>query len=62
MTSFAAGSEHPQGDKVFDGKRHQVYGHQFISKVEGQKLNVVHETSIEDGQYDNDTDYTKQAL
>ena len=62
MTSFAAGNEHPQGDKVFDGKRHQVYGHQFISKVEGQKLNVVHQTSIEDGQYENDTDYTKQSL
>lgn len=62
MTSFSAGNEHPQGDKVFDGKRHQVYGHQFISKVEGQKLNAVHQTSIEDGQYENDTDYTKQAL
>jgi branched-chain amino acid transport system substrate-binding protein len=62
MTAFAAGNEHPQGDKTFDGKRHQCYGHQFISKVENQKLNVVHQTSIEDGMYENDTDYTKQAL
>nr|WP_298688691.1 ABC transporter substrate-binding protein [uncultured Dongia sp.] len=62
ITSFAEGNEHPQGNKTFDGKRHQCYGHQFISKVEGAKLNVVHKTSIEDGLYENDTDYTKQPL
>ena len=62
MTAFPAGNEHPQGDKTFNGKRHQCYGHQYISKVEGQKLSVVHKTSIEDGLYENDTDYTKQPL
>ena len=35
---------------------------QNISKVEGGKLNVVHRTSIEDGLYEPETDYTKMAL
>ncbi len=35
---------------------------QFISKVEGGKLNVVHTTSIEDGLYEPAADYTKQPL
>ena len=38
MTDLPAGNEHPQGDKVFNGKTHQVFGHQNISKVEGGKL------------------------
>lgn len=62
LTDFKDGAEHPQGDKVFNGKMHQVFGHQNISKVEGGKLKLVHRTSIEDGLYENDTDYTKQAL
>lgn len=62
MDKFAASNEHPQGDKVFNGKTHQVFGKQFISKVEGGKLNVVHTTSIEDGMYPDETDYTKQEL
>lgn len=59
---FEEGREHPQGDKVFNGKNHQVYGHQYISKVEDGKLNVVHKTSIEDGAYEVTGDYTKMAL
>jgi branched-chain amino acid transport system substrate-binding protein len=39
-----------------------VFGKQFISKVEGAKLNVVHTTSIEDGMYPDEVDYTKQEL
>lgn len=62
MTSFAAGPEHPQGDKIFNGRNHQVYGHQNISKAEGGRLQVVHRTSIEDGLYETDVDYTKMAL
>ena len=58
MTDFTASNEHPQGDKVFNGKTHQVFGHQHISKVEGGKLNVVHTTSIEDGLYPDEVDYT----
>jgi branched-chain amino acid transport system substrate-binding protein len=62
MTSFAEGNEHPQGDKTFNGKIHQCFGHQNISTVEGGKLKVVHRTSIEDGLYEPETDYTKMAL
>jgi branched-chain amino acid transport system substrate-binding protein len=62
ITTIPEGNEHPQGDKVFDGKKHQVFGHQNISVVEKGKLKVVHRTSIQDGRYENDTDYTKMAL
>ena len=33
-----------------------------ISKVEGGKLNVVHTTSIEDGLYPDEVDYTTHAF
>ncbi|MGI6854804.1 ABC transporter substrate-binding protein [Mesorhizobium sp. 1B3] len=62
LTAFAEGPEHPQGDKTFNGKIHQCFGHQNISKVEGGKLKVVHRTSIEDGMYEAEGDYTTQAL
>jgi branched-chain amino acid transport system substrate-binding protein len=62
MTDFAESNEHPQGDKKFVGRIHQAFGHQFISKVEGQRLNVVHRTAIEDGMYEPEADYTKQPL
>ena len=62
ITGFAESNEFPQGDKVFNGKTHQVFGKQSISKVEGGKLNVVHTTAIEDGMYPDEVDYTKQEL
>ncbi|MBL8582149.1 MAG: ABC transporter substrate-binding protein [Rhizobiaceae bacterium] len=62
LTEFKEGPEHPQGDKVFNGKIHQVFGHQNISKVEGGKLVVVHRTSIEDGLYEPEGDYTTMPL
>jgi branched-chain amino acid transport system substrate-binding protein len=62
MTAFPAGPEHPQGDKTFNGKTHQVFGHQHISKVEGGKLAVVHSTSIEDGLYPDEVDYTTMSF
>jgi branched-chain amino acid transport system substrate-binding protein len=62
MTDFPESNEHPQGNKKFVGSIHQVFGHQFVSKVEGQRLNVVHRTAIEDGMYGPEADYTKQAL
>jgi branched-chain amino acid transport system substrate-binding protein len=62
IEKFTASNEHPQGDKIFNGKTHQVFGKQSISKVEGGKLNVVHTTSIEDGMYPDEVDYTKQEL
>ena len=62
MTDFKASNEHPQGDKVFNGKTHQVFGHQHISKVENGRMNVVHTTSIEDGLYPDEVDYTTMAF
>ncbi len=62
ITTMAASNEHPQGDKLFNGKTHQVFGKQYISKVNGQKLEVVHTTSIEDGFYPDETDYTKKPF
>jgi branched-chain amino acid transport system substrate-binding protein len=62
LTEFKDGPEHPQGDKIFNGKIHQSFGHQNISVVEDQTLKVVHRTSIEDGMYEPEGDYTTQAL
>ncbi|RRI04445.1 ABC transporter substrate-binding protein [Mesorhizobium tamadayense] len=62
LTEFAEGPEHPQGPKTFNGKIHQCFGIQNISKVEGGKLKVVHKTKIEDGLYEPEGDYTTQAL
>jgi branched-chain amino acid transport system substrate-binding protein len=60
--TIEASNEHPQGKKKFDPKTHQAFGEQHISKVDGGKLKVVHTTSIEDGLYENKTDYTKMSL
>jgi branched-chain amino acid transport system substrate-binding protein len=62
MTGWKEGNEHPQGDKTFVGAIHQCFGHQFISKVTGGKLEVAHRTEIADGEYEPETDYTKMAL
>jgi branched-chain amino acid transport system substrate-binding protein len=59
---FDEGLEHPQGPKTFNGQLHQCYGHQYVSQVENKRLKVVHKTSIEDGLYDPEGDYTKQPL
>jgi branched-chain amino acid transport system substrate-binding protein len=62
VKGFDEGLEHPQGPKVFNGRLHQCYGHQYVSQVEKRSLKVVHRTKIEDGLYDPEADYTKQAL
>jgi len=62
MQGWKEGNEHPQGDKTFVGAIHQCFGHQFISKVAGGKLEVAHKTEIADGTYEPETDYTKMAL
>lgn len=62
MTDMPAGDAHPQGAKRFNGKTHQVFGSQNISKVEGGKLVRVHRTSLEDGLYDDASDYTVQPF
>ena len=53
---------HPQGAKIFNGKTHQVFGHQYISQVQDSKLIKVHTTSIEDTLYPDEVDYTTQSF
>lgn len=62
ITDIAEGFEHPQGPKLFNGKTHQVFGIQNISVVENGRLNVVHKTTIEDGLYEPEADYTTQSF
>jgi branched-chain amino acid transport system substrate-binding protein len=62
MDKIDASNEHPQGQKVFNGKLHQAFGVQNISQVNSGKLKVVHTTSIEDGLYEPEADYTKMSL
>jgi branched-chain amino acid transport system substrate-binding protein len=59
---FVEGPEHPQGPKQFVGALHQAFGQQFISRVEGKKLRVVHKTAVEDSMYAPEADYTRQPL
>ena len=62
MTDMPESIEHPQGDKVFNGKTHQTFGKQYISKVGDGRLDVVHTASIEDGRYEDEVDYTTQSF
>jgi branched-chain amino acid transport system substrate-binding protein len=62
MGDMPGGLDHPQGDKRFNGRTHQVFGSQSITRVEGGKLVRVHRTSIEDGLYDDAVDYTTQSF
>ncbi|WP_159593015.1 ABC transporter substrate-binding protein [Chelativorans xinjiangense] len=62
MSEMEAGREHPQGRKVFNGKIHQVFGEQSISQVKDGKLEVVHRTSIDDGLYEPEADYTAMSF
>src|SRR5690606_25476660 len=62
MSEFAESQEHPQGMKTFNGKTHQAFGLQSICKVEGGKLVRVHQTSLEDGYYPDEVDYTTQSF
>ncbi len=62
MSDMPLSDEHPQGAKIFNGKTHQAFGHQYISKVNGGKLELVHTTSIEDTFYEDEVDYTKQSF
>jgi branched-chain amino acid transport system substrate-binding protein len=62
MGEMPESREHPQGAKIFNGKTHQVFGHQYISQVQDGKLVKVHTTSIEDTFYADEVDYTTQPL
>lgn len=62
MSDMPEGQDHPQGAKLFNGKTHQVFGHQYISKVTDGKLVLAHTTSIEDTLYPDEVDYTTQSF
>lgn len=62
MTDMPHSHEHPQGAKLFNGKTHQTFGHQYISQVKSGRMDVVHTTSIEDTFYPDEVDYTKMSF
>ena len=62
MSEMPASEAHPQGDKMFNGKTHQVFGPQYISKVEGGKLALQHVAPIEAGMYPDEVDYTAMSF
>ena len=62
MTDMPLSRGHPQGAKIFNGKTHQVFGHQYISKVGGGRMTLAHTTSIEDTFYPDEVDYTTQSF
>ncbi|MEZ5797125.1 MAG: ABC transporter substrate-binding protein [Paracoccaceae bacterium] len=62
ITELPAGAERPQGGMTFNGKMHQAFGTQNISQIQGGKLVRVHQTTMEDGAYENDTDYLAMSF
>ena len=62
MTEWPHSFEHPQGAKLFNGRTHQVFGHQYISKVTEGRLVLAHTTSIEDTFYEDEVDYTRLSF
>ena len=62
MTDLPLSDDHPQGTKLFNGRTHQVFGHQNISRVENGRLVRVHRTSIEDTLYEDEVDYTTRSF
>ncbi|HKL45952.1 MAG TPA: ABC transporter substrate-binding protein [Roseovarius sp.] len=62
MTDLPHSREYPQGPKVFNGKTHQVFGQQHITRLEKGDLVKVHTTSIEDTFYPDEVDYTTQPF
>jgi branched-chain amino acid transport system substrate-binding protein len=62
MSDMEASILHPQGPKRFNGKTHQVFGQQYVSKVEGGKLTLVHTASIDETLYPDEVDYTTQSF
>jgi branched-chain amino acid transport system substrate-binding protein len=62
MSDMDLSDDHPQGAKIFNGKTHQTFGHQYISKVTDGRLALEHTTSIEDTMYEDEVDYTTQSF
>ena len=62
ITNMPLSQAHPQGATLFNGKTHQVFGHQYITQVKGGRLELAHTTSIEDTMYPDEVDYTSQSF
>ncbi|WP_340107404.1 ABC transporter substrate-binding protein [Pikeienuella sp. HZG-20] len=62
MTEWPHSDDYPQGPKLFNGRTHQVFGPQYISRVEGGKLVVKHTAGIEDTLYPDEVDYAKMSF
>lgn len=62
MKSFPHSKEHPQGMKEFNGKTHQAFGHQYITKVTKGKLVLAHTVPIKDGYYPDEVEDRKSVV
>ncbi len=62
LGTMEASNEHPQGKKIMDPKTHQAFGVQNISQVKSSKMEVVYTTTIEEGMYEPEVDYTTMSL
>ena len=62
MSAMPHSFAHPQGAKEFNGKTHQTFGHQYITRVTNSKLVLAHTTSIADTYYPDEVDYTTQSF
>lgn len=56
------GIEYPQGPKIFDGRNHQAFTQQFISKVEKGNLVTKVKIPVEESIYEPEVDYRKLPL
>ncbi|SIO02731.1 amino acid/amide ABC transporter substrate-binding protein, HAAT family [Rhodovulum sp. ES.010] len=62
MTEMPLSNAHPQGPKLFNGKTHQVFGQQHISRLEDGKLRVVRTVPLDQTFYPDEVDYTAQSF
>lgn len=62
VTSLPYGIERPQGAKVFNGKTHQVFATQYISRIKSGLPIKVHQTAIQESVYPDAVDYTKKKF
>lgn len=62
MSDMPESRAHPQGAKRFNGKTHQTFGHQYITRMSGGRLELAHTTSIDDTLYPDEVDYTTQSF
>ncbi len=62
MSDLPYAFERPQGAKIFNGRTHQVFGHQYITRVGGGRADLAHTTTIEDGFYEDEVDYITRSF